>query len=282
MINLKIKTPMKFIKSLFALVTVCAVLGVTTASAQFYSYNSFVNGFNAVFASSATGTTGTTNWSGWGATNTDMAFGFNSYVFNGSYAATANNSYIGTNTIITGASAFGLQTNINVITDARLWPDNNSDSSTSEALFVSIAGVNNMVTNTWTLTFAPTVMVPIQVPPPSPNTANVPGYPGSGTITNEVPITTSTFSLTLTANGLTPVNCITNWPSVFLNGPAKARLVSVVMATTNTLGIFTNTTYSTTLTNGVWQLVTNTATVTNFGGIYLNAGNVGYPPFHSP
>jgi hypothetical protein len=65
-------------------------------------------------------------------------------------------------------------------------------------------------------------------------------------------------------------------------GAHKARLVSVTMSSTNMVGYFTNSSYSTVLTNGVWQAQTNTIISTNWGGVYVNAGNVGWPPFHSP
>ena len=270
-----------YFKSLLVILTVIALLGVTTARAQFYSYNSFINGFNMVCASTTSSTTATNSFGG---TNIDMAFGVNAYVYPGTYAASANNSYIGTNTIITGASAFGLQTNTGVIVDARLWPDNNSDLCNNESLFVSICGVNNTTTNVYVLTFASVVTVPIQLPPPSPNLANFPAYPGSGTITNDVASsqTQNQFTLSLTANGLTPVNVLTNWPNAFMAGAHKARLLSVTMNSTNTIGYFTNTSFSTVLTNGVWQSQTNTTYVTNWGGVYVNAGNCGWPPFHSP
>jgi hypothetical protein len=262
---------MKFTKILLVLATVCAMLGVTTARAQFASYNSFVNGFNLVCVPSLgnNGSGAVTNWA-FGGTNIDMAFGVNNYVYPGSYAATANNSYIGTNSVVTGASAFGLQTNTSVIIDARVWPNNNSDVSSDLGLFVSIAGVNNTVGNAYLLTFAPVVDVPVPV--------------GSGTITNAVASTSAQnqFSLSLTANGQTPVNILTNPPNGTLAGAHKLRLLTVVMTTTNAIGYATNYSYTSTLTNGVWVAVTNTVYSTNWGGVYINAGISGYPPFHSP
>ena len=258
---------MKFTKSLFALVTVCALLGVTTASAQFQSYNSFVNGFNLQLVS----TTGqATNIITFGGTNVDTAFGVNNYVYPGSYAASANNSYIGSNTVVTGSSAFGYQTNTSVILDARLWPNNNSDVASDLGVFISICGVNNTVANTYVLTFAPVVDVPIPA--------------GSGTITNAVVSTAAQnqFVVSLTANGLTPVNLLTNPPNAAIAGAHKLRLLSVAMTTTNAIGYSTNYSISSTLTNGVWQATTNTTYATNWGGVYINAGVSGYPPFHSP
>jgi len=271
-----------YFKSLPVILTAIVLLGVTTARAQFYSYNSFVNGFNLQIESGTVNTAATAL--AFAGTNIDTAFGVNAYVYGGAYPASSNNAYIGTNTVITGASAFGFQTNTSVILDAGLWPDNNSDLCNNEALFLSIAGVNNTTTNTYTFVFAPVVMVPIQVPPPSPNLAMVPGYPGSGTITNDVAMTQAQnlFTLALTANGQTPVNLLTNWPNAFMNGARKARMLSVTMSTTNAVGIFTNYTYTPVLTNGVWVATTNTVTQTNWGGVYVNAGNCGWPPFHSP
>jgi hypothetical protein len=267
MINLKIKTPMKFTKTLLTLATAFVMIGVTTASAQFSSYNSFVNGFNLQLVS----TTGAaTNIIMFGTTNVDTAFGVNNYVYPGSYPASANNSYIGSNTVVTGSSAFGYQTNTGVILDARLWPNNNSDVASDLGVFISICGVNNTVANTYVLTFAPVVDVQIPV--------------GSGTITNSVVSTSAQnqFTVSLTANGLTNVNVLTNPPNAVIAGAHKLRLLSVAMTTTNAVGYSTNYSYTSTLTNGVWQAVTNSTIQTNWGGVYINAGVSGYPPFHSP
>ena len=65
-------------------------------------------------------------------------------------------------------------------------------------------------------------------------------------------------------------------------GAHKLRLLSVAMTTTNAIGYSTNYSISSTLTNGVWQATTHTTYATNWGGVYINAGVSGYPPFHSP
>ncbi len=258
---------MKFTKTLLTLATAFVMIGVTTASAQFVSYNSLVNGFNLLLP---VNTGQTTNAITFGTTNVVTAFGVNNYVYPGGYAATANNSYIGTNTVITGASAFGWQTNTTAIIDARLWPNNNSDVASDLGLFISIAGVNTTVANTYTLVFAPVVEVPIPV--------------GSGTITNAVASTSAQnqLTVTLTANGVTPVNLLTNLPNGVVAGAHKLRLVSACCTATNAVGYSTNYSYTSTLTNGVWQAVTNSTIQTNWGGVYINAGVSGYPPFHSP
>jgi hypothetical protein len=255
---------MKFTKSLFALVTACALLGVTTARAQFYTFNSFTKGYFNLLVTSPSQVTNSTIYAG---TNQAMAFGANNYVFNGSYAATANNSYIGTNTIINSGGAFGWQTNT-IISDADIWPDNNSDLCNNEAVFISVTGVNNTSVTPITFTFAPVVSVAIPV--------------GSGTITNDVVMTQNTWNVNVTANGTTPVNQTTNPPNGMFIGARKLRLISATITATNAIGYSTNYTLSTTLTNGVWQNVTNTAITTNWGGAYVNLGVSGFPPFHSP
>ena len=249
------------------------------ANAQFYAYNSFVNGYNLqVFEPTAQ--TLVTNL--WGGTNVANSWGYNNYVYPGTYPITSNNAYIGSNTIFGTQSAFGLYTNTQAIVDARVWPDNNSDVATAEGLFVSITGANTATTNAYTLSFAPVVTVPITIPMAS--SSYFPTPLGTQSISNDVAMTQAQnlFSLSLTANGLTPVNIITNPPSALFSGPSKWRLVSVASTTTNVVGFTTNQLYTSVLTNGVWQIVTNSAVLTNYGAIYVNAGIVGYPPFHSP
>jgi len=254
---------------------------VLSAHAQFYAYNSFINGYNL----QAFATTPVLTTNSFGGTNTANSWGYNNYVYPGTYPITSNNAYIGTNTIFGTQSAFGLYTNTAAIVNARVWPDNNSDTSTAEALFVSLTGVNNTTTNSYTLSFAPVVTIPITIPVASSSYLPVPtGI--TQTISNDVVMTAAQnlFSVSLTANGLTPVNIITNPPSGLnlFNGPSKWQLVSVASTSTNVVGYATNSTYSSTLTNGVWQITTNTVYLTNYGGVYVNAGIVGYPPFHSP
>ena len=272
---------MKF--TIKSILTVIALLGlcVTVAQAQFAAYNSFINGYNLQITSTNVAGNNAEITNSYGSSLAYNALGVNGYIFPGFFPA-ANTNNIGTNTIVGTTQAFGLQTNAFGIIDARIWPDNNSDTSSSEGVFVSITGVNNAVTNTYQVTFAAVVDFPINVPPPSPNLAVFPGVPGSGTVTNATACTATwnQFSLLLTANGLTPVNVITNIPSLCAIGH-KLRLLSVQSTTTNTLGIATNLSYSMVLTNGIWQGITNSATTTNWG-VYLNAGVVGYPPFHSP
>ena len=273
-----------YFKSLQVILTAIVLFGVTTAArAQFYSYNSFINGYNLV-AQALVATNGATVVATYGSTNIDQAWGVNSYVYNGSYAATANNSYIGTNTVVTGTAAFGLQTNTSCILDARLWPDNNSDTSTSLGIFVALTPMNSSVSNVYTLVFESVVDVPINLPPPSPNSAVFPSVGGSGTITNSIGcnVTGNTFTLVMAVGNSATTAIVTNPPAYFMAGAAKARLLSITQAITNAMGTQTLTSYSSTLTNGVWQIQTNTSYSTNYGGVYVNAGVVGYPPFHSP
>jgi hypothetical protein len=269
---------MKFVKNILIGIAVAA-LCVTAAKAQFQTYRSFINGYNLQVTS--TNTIGGLVTNTFGGTSTYNSLGYNGYTYPGFFPAAGTNN-IGTNTIVGTTLAFGLQTNAYGFVDAPVWPDNNSDASSDEGVFVSITGVNTATTNTYLLTFAAEVDFPINLPPPSPNLSVFPGVPGTGTLTNAVACTLgyNQFSITATANGLTPVNLITNAPALVMLGH-KLRLLSIAATTTNITGIGTNTSYSMTLTNGVWQNVTNTTTVTNWG-VYVNAGLVGFPPFHSP
>jgi hypothetical protein len=233
---------MKFMKqfAIIALLLAC----LTSARAQIYQYTSFINGFNLI-STTPSANTFTTN--SFGGTNTANGFGVNNYVYPGSYPASANNSYIASNTIYGTTSAFGLFTNTMAIADARIWPDNNSDLATQLGVFISAVGVNNLATNTFAITFAPVVSVPVPA--------------GSGTITNDVAMTAAQnlWTVSVTANGLTPVNVVTNPPNALIVGASKMRLLSIVSTTTNAVaGISTNSYFTSVLTNGVWQVQTNT------------------------
>ena len=257
---------MKFIKQIAIIGLLLACL--TSARAQIYQYTSFINGYNL---QNTTPTANTLITNLWGGTNIANGFGVNGYVYPNSYPASANNAYIASNSIYGNTSAFGLFTNTQAIVDARIWPDNNSDLCNQLGVFISLVGGTAQTTNSYSLTFVPVVSVPV------PN--------GSGTISNDVACTgtANTWSVSVTANGLTPVNILTNPPNALMAGGLKFRLSSIASTTTNSAsGIVTNNVLSTVLTNGVWAVTTNYNYSTNYGIVYLNAGVSGFPPFHSP
>jgi hypothetical protein len=251
------KNYLKFIGG--ALIATCL-----SVQAQNYAYNSFINGYNLLNAVSAANTTNNIYF---GQTNIAMAFGQNNYTYNGTYPVSANNAYIATNTVFGTMAAFGWQTNTTVIRNAAVFPDGNGNINTGESIFVNINGVNNAVTNEYAFVFSAVAAIPVPA--------------GSGTITNYVAATSAQnkFTLLLTANGTNPVNVFTNLPAGLEDGSSAIQLSSVGMVTTNSIGYATNYYVTTTLTNGTWQPVTNSVIVTNWGGVYINAGVVGYPPF---
>src|ERR1700690_3723288 len=129
---------MKFnFKSILALVVLIAVTAIP-AKAQFYSYRSFIGGYNLLNASSVAYVTYTNQYGI--STNVFNSYGYNAYVFGGIYPTNANSGLVMSNSIYGTLGAFGIQTNAGAIVDATIWPDNNSDTASALGLFVSVCG----------------------------------------------------------------------------------------------------------------------------------------------